>query len=96
MKFRWSMSGAVLPAKTGAVASARVPRVGVLGAAGSRLGAADRVCRAGKADHDLSLLNGVAALVGGRAGIHGVLVIYAPADGVYLDDLQTHGGWWVR
>jgi hypothetical protein len=54
------------------------------------------VHRAGVADHDLPLLNGVAALVGGRAGVHGVLVIDAPADGVYLDDLQTPGGGWAR
>lgn len=58
------------------------------------------VVLAGVADEDRLLLDGVAALAAGGAGVDGVAVVEAAADGVALDDLEAHargclagGGW---
>ena len=45
---------------------------------------------AGVADTDFADLNAVAGVIGGGAGVDGVLVVEAAAGGVPLNDLKAH------
>ena len=82
---------AVLKCSTAAgVAGVRV--VAWLGGRRLALGVPQGVRRTRVPDQHCSLLDGVVTLLVARAWIDGVAVVEALADGVTLDQLDTHGG----
>ena len=77
-----------IPATTGIAGV----RVGLAVRRGAGVGAVFGMCLAGVADEDGLLLDGMASLGAGGAGVDGMAVVEAATDGVALDHLDAHGG----
>ena len=70
----------------------RVSRVRVVARASTRLGPANRMATASIPYKLLFLGNHMSTLVGTRAWIDGMDMIDATAGGIFLDELDAHGG----